>query len=260
MRFLSALVLSAALVGPPAGAEASLSREGREAIADARAGLQAAMNTGSVDDMLSARAGLLALDEKEQADPAVRYTILLADWRVAPLLARAKKPVEEVQKYVDEGLAQALALEKATPKDPEPYALHSSLLGLKMMSANADVMTLGPQSMVLMQKAVKLGPANPRVQMLSGMQTLFTPAQFGGGAQPALPILTQAVTLFESDKPSGALAPAWGADDASVWLAQAQIALGDTTAARASLDKALAINPYHGFARMLQAQAGGEQK
>lgn len=259
MRSVSLTVCTVLVLASASPVDAALSKDARAALLEARTALQDAVNAASIDDILAVRAGVLALDASAQSDPAVRYTILLADWRVAPLMQRAQKPLAEVMRYVDEGIAHAEALEKATPQNAEPYALHSSLLGLKMTSADADMMTLGPRSMALMQKAVKTEPRNPRVAMLDGVQTFFTPAQFGGGAAPALPGLRRAVALFDSTRSTDALAPSWGADDAHVWLAQAQLATGDSTAARASIHRALEKNPHHGWARMIAdaIHAGG---
>ncbi len=259
MRSLSLIVGLGLLVCVAHPTHAALSKEARAAVVDARAALHDAVSAASADEVLAVRAGLLALDASAQADPAVRYTILLADWRVAPLLARAKKPVADVVRYVDEGIAHAEALEKLTPKSGEPYALHSSLLGLKLVSADADMMTLGPLSMTLMQKAVKLEPANPRVQLLNGMQVMHTPAQFGGGAAAALPVLQRAVALFDSVRTPTALVPSWGADDAEVWLAQAQMATADSAGARASIARALVKNPRHMWARGISESMRGAE-
>ncbi len=225
------------------------------AVVQARRDIQAAVDIGSADELLGVRATLLALSDAEQASTPVQYTLAYLDWRVVPLWLREHEGDKETAlRYVEEGLAAARAVQKAEPKNAEAFALESSLLGLKMMGAGADVMTLGPLSMQAMMKAAKLAPANPRVLFLQGLSLLYTPAQFGGGAAPAIAVLRDAARAAAADAPADSLAPAWGHDDAAVWLAQACMQSGQGADARAALRDALAANPRNGMALALQRQ------
>ena len=58
--------------------------------------------------------------------------------------------------------------------------------------------------------AEKLNPENPRVYYLRGSNLYHTPKFFGGGAENARPELEKAAALFESQKSSDPLKPAWG--------------------------------------------------
>jgi tetratricopeptide (TPR) repeat protein len=255
-----ATVLAAAVVSGAAAKTKphALSADGAKAIVEARQAIQSGMNTGSIDDILAARATVLALPPSDAASAAAHYTIALADWRVAPLLMR--KGGEDTQKYVDDGLTHVRALRALEPKNGEAWALEGSFLGYKLTTGDADVMTLGPQAQADLQKAMKLAPKNPRVVLLVGISTLFTPKQFGGGAEAAIPLLTKAVDLSQAESPADPLAPAWGDDDALVWLGQAYLQMGDAEKALERYRAALEVNPDNGMAKGLAQTAESMMK
>ena len=47
-----------------------------------------------------------------------------------------------------------------------------------------------------MNRALKLSPNNPRVQLLAGINTFSKPAFIGGGADKALPVFAKSQELF----------------------------------------------------------------
>ena len=61
---------------------------------------------------------------------------------------------------------------------------------------------------VAMAKA--LNPANPRPYLVAANNVYFTPAMFGGGATPALPLYQEAKARYAAFRPATALAPNWG--------------------------------------------------
>ena len=121
-----------------------------------------------------------------------------------------------------------------------------------MMSADADMMTLGPASMQAMAKAAKIGATNPRVLLLQGVGQFFTPQQYGGGAKPAIATLLRAVEAAKTDAPADSLAPSWGHDDIHTWLGQVYMQNDQFVESAAALKQALAINPDNGQAKGLQ--------
>lgn len=261
---LLAFAVGGALVAlapaPHAKTKGALSPDAASAVVDARRAIAEAADRGSADDVLAARAQLLAVAGKDATAAPVRYTIVLADWRAVPLLLNAGKTAADVTRYVAEGLAESRALEAQRPNDGEAFAFDASFIAFQLMSPGADVMTMGPQAMGLFAKAAKLSPANPRVQLLRGIFTFFTPPQFGGGADVARPLFEKAIALSDSEAASPAadsLAPRWGHVDALLWSAQVALALHDTTAARARIDEALQTAPGSGWAHGLRASLSG---
>ena len=61
-----------------------------------------------------------------------------------------------------------------------------------------------------LESARSLNPENPRPYFLEGTYKLNIPAEMGGGAEAARPILEQALTLFASFSSADPLWPTWG--------------------------------------------------
>ena len=132
---------------------------------------------------------------------------------------------------------------------PETHALRSSVLGMMIGSNPIKGMTLGPKSNDQMERALELGPNNPRVWMIRGIGAFNTPGIFGGGMDKAETYLKKAIELFASDKPVSP-APSWGANEAHAWLGQVYARDDRKELARAEYLKALAIEPNDQWVRM----------
>lgn len=136
--------------------------------------------------------------------------------------------------------------------DAESKALLGACLGVKIGFSPMSGMSLAPKAMALFDAALKQSPGNPRVLTFQGLHLLNTPKFFGGGPEAALPILEAAVKAAESEKaPANAWAPAWGRAESLVWLAQAQRRSGQEELAKASLQRALEVDPNYANAQVL---------
>ena len=100
----------------------------------------------------------------------------------------------------------------------------------------------------LMDRAVELGPDNPRVWVLKGSGEFHTPRMFGGGAENAEKSLQKARALLANDKPAPPR-PSWGELDLHLWLGQVYAQLGRKEEARAEYQAVLAIAPGHPWVR-----------
>jgi hypothetical protein len=77
---------------------------------------------------------------------------------------------------------------------------------------------LGMEASMLTAKAIQLNPDNPRPYFLQGTGLLFTPEQFGGGKDKALPVLEKALDKYNTFKPANDLMPDWGKERALMML------------------------------------------
>jgi tetratricopeptide (TPR) repeat protein len=130
----------------------------------------------------------------------------------------------------------------AAGRIPESHALRSAVLGMMIGSNPLKGMTLGPRSNSETEKAVELGPDNPRVWLVRGIGAMNTPAMFGGGLGKAEEYLKKSITLFATDTPQHP-APSWGRHEAHIWLGQVYAKQDRVADARAEYQKALAIEP-----------------
>ena len=161
-----------------------------------------------------------------------------------PLLERADSVLELSAKYAS---------------IPETHALRSSAIGMMIGSNPLRGMTMGPKSGAQIERAVELGPNNPRVWMIRGIGAFNTPAMFGGGEDRAEEYLKKSIELFANDHPV-APAPRWGANEAHAWLGQLYARQDKKDLARAEYMKALAIEPNDNWVKMSLLPALDQKK
>ncbi len=137
-----------------------------------------------------------------------RMSYLLTDKStVDPMLDRA-------QVFID----KADSLQK---DNSEIYTIKSFILSARIMvDPMARGAQFGPQSGVVLEKAIQLDPENARPYMLKGTAALYTPAAFGGGKDKAAVLLQTAIEKYKAFKPAGELMPDWGEQRAVQMLEQ----------------------------------------
>lgn len=115
---------------------------------------------------------------------------------------------------VDSLLAKADAL---SPNNSEISVIKSLVATLRMIVNPMErYQTYGPAIEKALNEAKAQDPNNPRPYFIAGQNLRYTPEQFGGGCEPAKPILVEAQKKFETFKPASELHPNWGkkqADD-----------------------------------------------
>ncbi len=122
---------------------------------------------------------------------------------------------EENKPKLDDQLDKAIGFIKKAdslkPGNSEVSALYALLMQLKMsVDPQKRWMVYGMQAGQLMEKAIGLDSLNPRPVYLKATSTMYTPEQFGGGKEKALPMFEKATMLFDKFKPESTIAPHWG--------------------------------------------------
>ncbi len=181
-------------------------------------------------------------------DPALLHYKGYALYRLGSLLmgtrmSDAKETLEEADRVLEAS--------GSTLPWPETFALRSAVLGQLIPASGGGAilsMRLGMKSGSLMDKAVELGPENPRVWALKSSGELFAPAMTGGGEKNATASAKQAVASLTNDRPDG-VRPAWGAVDAYLWLGQAHAKGGRMDDARAAYRQVLTLAPDHAWVK-----------
>ena len=118
--------------------------------------------------------------------------------------------LDKAQEYVD----KAGNVKKLSQEDLcEIWVLKGMILGSRIMvDPQTRGMIYGPQSGMMYQKALGADGNNPRALSMSGQNTLFTPEQFGGGKEKAIPMMEKALKSFDSWKKPSENHPDWGKD------------------------------------------------
>ncbi len=122
--------------------------------------------------------------------------------------------------YWDKALLEIDQADALSANNSEVYALKGYIQFMKMSIDPRSRMSFMAASAAALGKAKALNPENPRIYLITGQDTFYTPEAFGGGKAKARPILETAVTKFAIFKPVNATEPAWGEEQAKALLAR----------------------------------------
>lgn len=122
--------------------------------------------------------------------------------------------------YWDKALAEVEQANGLAANNSEIYALKGYIQFMKMsIDPQARISFMGA-SAVSLAKAKEIDPENPRIYLIMGQDTFYTPEAFGGGKAKAKPLLETAVSKFAIFQPANAIEPVWGSESAKTLLAQ----------------------------------------
>lgn len=97
------------------------------------------------------------------------------------------------------------------PEQSEIYVMKSFVNSMKIsVDPQSRGQQLGMRTGMLLGKAVQLDPQNPRAYYLKGQGLLYTPPQWGGGKDKAIPVLEMAIEKYSKFKPTSSIMPNWG--------------------------------------------------
>ena len=101
------------------------------------------------------------------------------------------------------------------------------------------------------QRSLELGPRQPRVVAGHAGQIFWTPPQHGGDQQRGLARYREALELFAAEPAAERELHSWGEADTWAFLGLAHLTVvpPDAAAAKAAVDKALALQPDFAWAR-----------
>lgn len=178
----------------------------------------------------------------QPGDPWLAYYHGYAAFREAGFLLGASR-AKEAQPMLDAAVA---AVERANAAHPSPdaYALLSALQGQRLTASGSTftAMRLGPAVLKAIGRAEEIGPQNPRVWLLKGINAFNAPSAFGGGVDKAEAHLRRALALFSGDRPAAPM-PTWGLADAWIWLGRSLQAQGRAAEARQAYATAAQLQP-----------------
>lgn len=135
--------------------------------------------------------------------------------------------------------------------DVESMVLLAQVYGLRLGFEHQHAAEFGPKTHELLIKAGQIAPNNPRLQLIHGIIKYHTPVAYGGNKQVAVAMFNQAINNYPDDVNSGYH---WGYDEAYIWRGLAKVEQGDTQAALADFNQAVAINPNSNWAKGLIEQ------
>jgi tetratricopeptide (TPR) repeat protein len=215
-----------------------------EKIVEARALLQEGYNSwdeSKMQESLAQFERLLFLDKEKYL---IHYYLALASYRLAIFYNQDK---DKAGKMLDQAVDQLKKSQELNEQFPESYALLSSCYGQQIGMSPWKVMVLGVKSGNAIDRAVELGPENPRVWLAKAIGTNYTPKLFGGGKDKALEEIRKAIFFYEQGKQRDQILPCWGYDEAYAWFGIILKETGDPGQAKEMWEKGLEINPQNGW-------------
>ena len=216
------------------------------AVADsARREIDAAVANGDVLRL----EGALSLVENALAvfpgDPWLEHYVGFAHFRLSNV-ARAEGEESKARSHLERAEP---VLQRSAGRMPlaETWALLAAVRGQRITGL-ISAMRLGRSSDAALERAMELGPRNPRVWATRASSMLFRPKLFGGSAEKAEEYARRAIALVATDSVV-APGPRWGESDAYIFLGQALAAQKKYTEARAAFERVLVLEPGNGYVR-----------
>lgn len=165
----------------------------------------------TMEDFNNAANSFERIANAEQKEWLPLYYIGFIDSRMSIL----EKDNNKKDALLDKGMENANKAAAIAGENAEIKILQSMLLGLKIgIDPQNRGMQLGTQSGMYLQSALRLDPENPRAHLMQGQSTMYTPGQYGGGKEKAIPMLEKSIEEFKTYKPSSNIMPDWGAERA----------------------------------------------
>lgn len=142
------------------------------------------------------------------------------------ILSFSEQDKKRKEQYIEK--AQA-ALDKAleiSPKESEIQTLQGMIYqAILVVDPERNGQEYMAKANGFFETAMKLNPENPRPVYLQAVNVYHMPAQFGGGAEVALPMFEAALEKFQNFQPENSLYPDWGQDDCERLIKECRSAL-----------------------------------
>jgi tetratricopeptide (TPR) repeat protein len=200
----------------------------------------------SVQGLLKIRGDFERILQLKKNQWLVDYYMGMVDMLISYQMAE-KKDNDAVKKYTESSIDM---LNKATDlKDDfaEAYILKFAVTSNRWMyepNKMNDILAAQTEAKDL---AKKNDPDNPRLYLVDGINTYYTPEMFGGGVDKAQPLFEKSYELFKTYKPVDETYPNWGKDQVCGYLALCCIKNDKLNDAKSWIDKGLEADPDSDF-------------
>ncbi len=239
------LLILIAVIGASA-ARISYADDFSDAVVKAKKKMQTAANSGNQQDLLKVRGDFERILQLKKNEWLIDYYMGVIDYFIT-FSYIDKKDNDAIKKYTESSL---LLLDKSTDaKDDfaEAWIMKMAVQSNRWMYEPDKMNDIIAKQSEAKDKAKKLDPENPRFYLVDGTNTYYTPSNFGGGPDNALPILQKSWDAFSTYKPVDETYPDAGKDQCAGMIALCYIQNDKLDDAKKWMDKGLEINPDNGF-------------
>lgn len=198
-----------------------------DAILKAKKNLQTAMNSYDDKALLKSRGEFERILQLKKQEWIVNYYIALIDYSLASSAMSDPSKKDVVKKYTESGFANLDKSILVRDDFADSYVLRYALQFNRWVYEQDKMNDIIAASEEAKTKAEKLEPDNPRLYLMDGISTFYTPEMFGGGAKKALTLLEKSLDLFGKRVEKETWYPDWGKDMCYGFLALAYLKRDD---------------------------------
>ena len=229
--------------------KANASSDFDKAMMKAKKNLKAAMNKSDAAQLTKVRGEFERILQLKEKTWLVNYYIALSDYGLATASV-IKEDNAGLKKYTQSGIDVINKSIDEYPEFADSFVLLEALNFNRWQYEQEKMQEIIAATGSADESATKLDKNNPRLLMLNGMSSFYTPEAFGGGVDVAIPKLEKSVDAFKTRKEASELYPDWGYDLAIGYLAMSLVKRnddGDMTKAKTLIDEGIKMNPDSGF-------------
>ncbi len=183
-----------------------------DAMLKAKKNLQTAMNSYDEKALLKSRGEFERILQLKKQEWIVNYYIALIDYSLASSAMSDPSKKDVVKKYTESGFANLDKSILVRDDFADSYVLRYALQFNRWVYEQDKMNDIIAASEEAKTKAEKLEPENPRLYLMDGISTYYTPEMFGGGVKKAVPMLEKSLDLFGKRTEKEAYYPDWGKD------------------------------------------------
>ena len=147
----------------------------------------------------------IAKDNTKRFEPLYysAYCYIISSWQINDMAERTKI-LDKAKVLIDKA-------NQLTPDNDELLVLEAFYFqAMIMVNPQKYGQPYSLKAGELLAKAQKLNSNNPRAEFLLAQSTYYTPSQYGGGKEKALPLFERSAVLFKNQKTGNYLLPIWG--------------------------------------------------
>jgi hypothetical protein len=248
-------VLCAVALAAPARSFQSVASgaDAKRALIDARTRAYEATVHNDAAALASALQSLEALT----SDPAVGvFASYYASWTAWSLSASQVQAKDQTgaASSIETAVRHARRAVAQTPDSPDFQTMLAYALLSAIVQDPSRLEALAPDLRAARQRALTLGPRNPRAVMLDAGMIFYAPPERGGSHEKGIARWLEAIALLDEEAgatPADDLQPRWGRDFAYGWLSDLYLAATppDLRKAKSAADKALSIRPDYWYVK-----------
>lgn len=220
-----------------------------KAMLKAKKNLKEAMEKSDETKIIKARGQFERILQLKKDVWLVNYYLALSDYGLSTV-GMVGNDKDKIKKYTESGID---ILNKSIDENPEfadSYILLETLNFNRWQYEQEKMESILSATQNADAEAAKLEPNNPRLSLVNGISSYYTPEAFGGGVKTSMPKLEKSISEFKTRKEKKEIYPDWGYDLAMGYMALCLIKRndeGDMKKAKEYIDEGLKTNPDSGF-------------